>query len=159
MGYLATIKNHRMKTIGRIDKADFPELNLEDIKVKVDTGAYTSSVHSHHIKEIELNGEKLIEFKLLDPSHPEYEDKKFKTKNYKVKSIKSSFGQIEQRYIIETKIVLFAQEYPIKLSLSERSDMKFPILLGRRFLNKQFIVNTALKNISFKLKREEIRNN
>lgn len=148
-----------MKIIGRVDKADFPELNLRNINVKVDTGAFTSSIHSHDIKEVDLNGEKFIEFKLLDPSHAKYKDKIFKTKNYKMKSIKSSFGNIEERFIISTKIVIFAQEYPIELSLSERSDMKFPILLGRKFLNKRFIVNTSLKNVSIKLKRAEKKEN
>lgn len=148
-----------MYTIGRIDKADFPELNLRNINVKIDTGAFTSSIHSHDAKEVELNGETHIEFKLLDPSHPKYKNKIFKAKSYKVKAIKNSFGNIEQRFIIKTNIVIFDHEYPIELSLSERSDMKFPILLGRKFLNKRFIVNTALKNVSIKLKRADNKKN
>ena len=147
-----------MKIIGRVDKVDFPELGLHDIKIKVDTGAFTSSIHSHDIKEVEINGEKQIEFKLLDPSYPKYDSKVFKTKNYEEVAVKSSFGDVEQRFIIKTNIVIFNKEYPIKLSLSERNDMKFPILLGRRFLNKKFIVNTSKKNISFKFKQEN-RNN
>lgn len=141
-----------MKIIGRVDKVDFPELDLKNIDIKVDTGAYTSSIHCHEITEVEINGIKHIEFKLLDPSYPKYNDKVFKVKNYEVKSVKSSFGDTEQRYIINTIIVIFENNYPIKLSLSERSDMKFPVLLGRRFLNKQFIVDTSLKNLSSKLK-------
>ncbi|WP_372641982.1 ATP-dependent zinc protease [Ancylomarina sp.] len=144
-----------MKIIGRIDKADFPELNLLDIDIKVDTGAYTSSIHCHDVQEIELDGEKFIEFKLLDPSHTQYNSKIFKVKNYEVKSVKSSFGAVEQRFIVNTKIVIFGKEYSIKLSLSERSDMRIPILLGRRFLNKKFIVDTSSKNLSFKLKSEK----
>jgi len=144
-----------MKTIGRKDKADFPELGLKNINVKVDTGAFTSSIHSHEIKEVENNGEKHIEFKLLDPSHPKYKDKIFKSKNYKEKSVKSSFGDVEQRYVIKTNIVIFSREYPIELSLSQRTEMKFPILLGRKFVNRKFIVNTSLKNVSYKLKKDE----
>ncbi|MCF8404836.1 MAG: RimK/LysX family protein [Bacteroidales bacterium] len=147
-----------MIVIGRSDKADFPELKLRNINIKVDTGAYTSSIHSHEIEEVEINGEKHIEFKLLDPSYTKYKDKIFKVKNYKEKAVKSSFGNIEQRFIIETKIVIFDQEHPIELSLSERSDMKFPILIGRKFLKKEFIVDTSLKNISYKLKREKMKN-
>lgn len=143
-----------MIIIGRIDKADFPELNLRNIKIKIDTGAYTSTIHSHDIKEVEEDGEKHLEFELLDPSHTKYRNTIFKVKNYKTKAIKSSFGDTEQRFIIKTKILIFDKEYPIELSLSERSDMKFPILIGRKFLNKRFIVNTSLKNISFKLKQE-----
>jgi hypothetical protein len=147
-----------MKIIGRIDQADFPELNLEDIKIKVDTGAYTSSIHCHDVKEVEENGEKHIEFDLLDPSHPEYEDRIFKAKNYKEKVVKSSNGSTEDRFIIKTTIVIFDEEYPIELSLSERSNMKSPILLGRRFLSKRFMVNTSLKNISIKLKMAKNKN-
>lgn len=147
-----------MKIIGRIDKADFPELNLRNINIKVDTGAFTSSIHTHDVKEIELNGEKHIEFKLLDPSHPKYENIIFKVKSYEVKTLKSSFGNSEQRFIIKTNILIFDQEYPIEMSLSDRSDMKFPVLLGRKFLNKRFIVDTSLKNVSSKLKRGKKKN-
>ncbi len=143
-----------MKTIGRIDIADFPKLNLQNISIKIDTGAYTSSIHCHDAKEIELDGEKHLEFKLLDPSHPQYNHKVFKVTNYDVKSVKSSFGDVEKRFVINTKIVIFEKEYSIKLSLSERSDMKIPILIGRRFLNKKFIVDTSLSNLSFKLKKQ-----
>lgn len=142
-----------MKTIGKIDKADFPEFYLSDISIKIDTGAYTSSIHSHHGQEIEIDGEKYLEFQLMDPEHPEYNDRVFTTQNYSIKTIKNSFGQSEQRFIIETEIILFNTSYPIELSLSERSDMKFPILIGRKLLNNQFIVDTAQKNISFALKK------
>lgn len=147
-----------MKIIGRKDKADFPELDLRNLNVKVDTGAFTSSIHSHEIKEVEENGEKHIEFKLLDPSYSKYCDKIFKVKNYKEKAIKSSFGDVEHRYIIKTNIILFSQEFLIELSLSQRTEMKFPVLLGRKFLNKKYMVDTSLNNISYKLKLEEKKN-
>lgn len=144
-----------MNIIGRIDKADFPELDLQNISLKVDTGAYTSSIHTHDIRVIEQDGVKYIEFEILDPSHPKFNDRTFKVKNFEEKKIKSSFGTVEQRYIVNTIIIIFGQEFPIKLSLSERSDMKYPILLGRRFLNKDFMVNTALKNVSYKVKKDK----
>ena len=147
-----------MNIIGRIDKADFPELNLKEIDLKVDTGAYTSAIHCHEVKEVDRNGVKHIEFKLLDPSHPEYEERVFKVKNYKAKAIKSSFGSVEHRFIIKTSIVIFDKKYPIELSLSDRSDMKIPILLGRKFLNKRFLVNTSLKNVSVESKWKKNKN-
>jgi len=147
-----------MIIIGRIDKADFPELKLQNIQLKVDTGAYTSSIHTYDVQEIESNGAKHIEFKLLDPSHPKYKDRIFKVDNYHVKSVKSSFGNVEERFVIKTNIVIFDQEFPIELSLSERSDMKYPVLLGRKFLSHRFIVDTSLQNISIKLKRKKNKN-
>ncbi len=141
--------------IGRKDKADFPEFPLCDINCKIDTGAFTSSIHCHQIKECIINEEKYIEFYLLDPSHTEYSNEKFKTKRYKKKWIKNSFGKSEQRFVIETIITIFGEDYPIELSLSERSDMKFPILLGRKLLKGIFIVDSSKYDLSCRQKRKK----
>lgn len=139
-------------TIGRVDKVDFPELSLSEIDVKIDSGAYTSSIHCSNIEEIIVNDIKLIKFTLLDPEHLLYNNKEFTTKKYESKIIKSSNGISEERFMIQTEIVIFKKSFPIFLTLSERKDMKFPILLGRKFLNKKFVIDTAKKNLSHKLK-------
>jgi hypothetical protein len=144
-----------MKLIGRIDKADFPELKIQNIKIKIDTGAYTSSINSHDVKETKINNECYLEFKILSPSNNS-KAKTFRTKKYKIKTIKNSFGDTEQRFIIETTIIIFGEEYTIDLSLSKRYKMKYPVLLGRKFLNKGFLVDTSQKNISFKLKQKKL---
>lgn len=147
------------KIIGRKDKADFPEFFLKNINCKVDTGAYTSSIHCHHIREIEVDGIKYIEFQLLDPTHTKFQDEKFRTKRYKKKRVKNSFGQSEWRFVVETSIVLFGNEYPVELSLSERSEMKYPILIGRKLLRGKFIVDISQYNLSFKMKQNGLKNN
>ncbi|MGJ8759901.1 MULTISPECIES: RimK/LysX family protein [unclassified Polaribacter] len=141
-------------TIGRVDKADFPELHLEDIDLKIDSGAYTSSIHCSNIEEITIDGKNFIRFKLLDPEHPFYNNKEFTTKNYASKLVKSSNGISEKRFLVETEIVIFNEIFPIHLTLSERKDMKFPILLGRKFLNKKFVIDTTKTNLSHKLKNK-----
>lgn len=139
-------------TIGREDKADFPEFHLEDIDIKIDSGAYTSSIHCANIKEVEENGKKLLKFTLLDPEHTLYNHKEFTTDDYASKLVKSSNGIAEERYRIYTEIIIFNEKFPIYLTLTERKDMKFPILLGRKFLNKKFVIDTIKKNVSHKLK-------
>ncbi len=141
-----------MEIIGRSDKADFEQLDIQDIDIKIDTGAYTSSIHSHAIKEIVEDGKKTLVFKLFDPSHIQFDNRTFKVTNYKQKNVKSSFGAVEKRYVIETTITLFNKTHTIQISLSERKNMRFPILIGRRFLKKKFLVNPAVKNKSYKLK-------
>jgi hypothetical protein len=142
-------------TIGRVDKVDFPELFLEDIDVKIDSGAYTSSIHCTNIKEIKENGQHLIKFTLLDPAHILYDNNEVHFQNYTSKVVKSSNGVSEKRFMIQTEIIIFNQTFPIYLTLSERKEMKFPILIGRKFLNKKFIIDTAKKNISYKLKHKK----
>lgn len=141
------------KVIGRIDKIDFPEFELNQIDAKVDTGAYTSAIHAHKIEEITINGENFINFTLLDPEHVLYNEKEFQTKNYSKKTIKSSNGTSEERFVIKTNVIIFNETFSIDLTLSERSDMKYPILLGRKFLTHKFIVDTSTKNNSFNLKK------
>lgn len=141
-----------MEIIGRTDLLDFPELNLENLDVKIDTGAYTSSIHCHEILEININGTKYLRFKVLDDTYPKYQDQIITVRNYKSKKVRSSFGDIEERFVIRTQVILFNEEYPIELSLSDRSEMRFPVLIGRKFLNKNFIVDPSTKNMSFRSK-------
>lgn len=140
-------------TIGRKDKADFPEWNLHNMDIKIDTGAYTSAIHCHKIEEKTVGKTKKIFFTLLDPSHAQYEKQAYTTENYQEKMVKNSFGISEKRYVIHTKIFIFNKEYPIELSLSERGEMKFPILIGRKFLMKKFIVDPAKFDLSYKKKK------
>lgn len=138
------------KIIGRNEVVDLPQLELFELRAKVDTGAYTSAIHYHHAEVVEKGGNKTLHFTLLDPSHPEYNDRSFFFEQFKTKVIKNSFGQSEERYIIKTIIRLFGKDIETELSLSNRGKLKFPILLGRKLLNKHFIVDTSKKNLSLK---------
>lgn len=142
-----------MEIIGRFDKADFKNLGIENIDIKIDTGAYTSSIHSHDIRVVEKDGEQVLEFQLFDPTHPQFNNKTFQVKEYKQKTVKSSFGTVEKRFVIKTTIDLFGKTFPIELSLSERKNMRFPILIGRRFIKNKFLVNPAVINQSYQLKK------
>lgn len=140
------------KTIGRKDKVDFPRMRLYDIDAKVDTGAYTSSIHCHNIKITEKNGSKYVSFNLLDPSHSQYNEKRYRMLLHSKKRIKNSFGKSEQRYIIKTTIALYGEKFETELSLSDRSKMDYPVLLGRKLLKKGFIVDVSKSNLSYKQK-------
>ena len=138
-----------MIVIGRKDRIDLPEFNLSDIEAKVDTGAYGCALHCHAVKVFLRDGKECLSFQLLDPSHPEYENKTYITENFSNKKVKNSGGIVENRYTIKTEIVIFAEKYVLDFSLTDRKNMKFPILLGRKFLNKKYLVNVALKNLSY----------
>ena len=142
------------KKIGRSDKLDFPEFGLTDIPVKTDTGAYTSSIHCTFKEEVEIDGKSVLRFKLFDPTVEDLHDRVFETTNFAWKKFKSSFGDEEKRYVIKTIVIAHGEEIPIELSLSDRSKMKFPVLLGRKFLNKRFIVNSTAVNASFNKKNK-----
>ena len=136
------------KIIGRIDKVDFPTLNLLDIDVKIDTGAYTSSMHCY--KYYEEDG--VLKCLFYDKNHPHYNGKKILFRNFTTTKVKSSNGMVQNRYMVKTSMILFDRKYRIDLTLNDRDDMKYPILLGRKFLMKKFVVDVTLKNVSYKEK-------
>ena len=131
--------------IGRLEKIHLPELSLYNLDAKIDTGAYTSSLHCHHINTYKNNELTLVRFFVLDPDHPEYENRPFEIPVHKIKSVKSSNGISEERVVIKQKVEIAGKSYTIDLSLTNRVEMKYPLLLGRRFLNKKFIVDVSKK--------------
>ena len=74
-------------TLGRKDKAHFPELGLKDLDIKMDTGAHTSAIHCHMIEKKLVDGKEVVVFTLLDPSHSQYNKQEFSTENYNEKRI------------------------------------------------------------------------
>lgn len=135
--------------IGRQDVANFPDLQLFEIPIKIDSGAYTSSFHCHNIEEFEVDGVKKIKCNFLDPEHEQYHEKEFVFDNYKIRKVKSSNGITEERFSVFAKIQIFNRIYPIELTLTERGSMRFHVLIGRKFLSKKFIIDTSLKDLSF----------
>ncbi|GHA75218.1 ATP-dependent zinc protease family protein [Pontibacter akesuensis] len=139
--------------IGRRELVSFPDLDLEGIEAKVDTGAYTSAIHCSDIhEEVRPDGTKVICLDLLDPSHPQYNHRKLNFSEYELREIKSSIGEKQERYVIRTKIKLFDEVLEEEFSLSDRSDMKYPVLLGRRLLQGRFVVDVSRKNLAHKYK-------
>ena len=138
------------KIIGRFDRADFPDLHLNDISIKIDTGAYTSSIHCDNITE----EEDVLRCTFLDEEHPLYNGKEFVFNDYDVVFVRSSNGMVQKRYQIISKIKLFDKIYKISLSLAARQEMRFPVLLGRKFLTKKFIVDTEYFDLSFNSKNK-----
>ncbi|MEX0966665.1 MAG: RimK/LysX family protein [Bacteroidia bacterium] len=147
------------QVIGRKEKVDFPSLNLMGVDAKIDTGAYTSALHCHDVRVFKQKRKTFVSFKLLDPSHPAYNNNQYSLPLYKVKQVKSSFGHSEKRYIIKTTIRLFDELLDLELSLADRSKMEYPVLLGRKLLKQRYIVDTDRINLSQKFVKARIKKN
>lgn len=135
-------KKHPIQTIGRREIVDFPDLGLFGLVAKIDTGANTTALHCHHVR-IE-NG--VLCFRLLDENHPEYDNREQRFEKFEEKLIKSSFGQSEMRYIVRTTIVIGKRKIKSIISLSDRANMRYPVLIGRRLLKNRFNVDVSLIN-------------
>jgi len=127
--------------IGRLEKIDIPRLGLKDVLAKIDTGAYRGALHAQNIKEITKKGKKYLSFSVLDDEHPYYENKIYRFKEYKIVKVRTSQTDFEKRYAINLKINIAGTELVAQLSLTNRKDMRQPILIGRRALKKRFLVD------------------
>lgn len=136
------------RIIGRAELIDFPDWDLYGIDAKIDTGAYTSSLHCHHIERITKDGKEFVRFNLLDPSHEIYNDKLFELPIFKSKTVKSSNGVSEERIIVKTRLNLLGKQLDAELSLTDRSEMKYPVLIGRKLIKGNFIVDVSKKYLS-----------
>ena len=128
-------KNKPKQIIGRRELVDFPELGIAGIYAKIDTGAYSNTLHC---SEIKVRDKKLV-FKVLDEKEHCFE-------SFSQKKIKSSFGEAEKRYVIKTKIKMAGRTIKSIISLTDRRNMRYPVLIGRRLLKNKFVVDVSLKN-------------
>ena len=145
-----------MDILGRYDRVDLPDLGLFDIHAKIDTGAYTSSLHCHQVHIVDG----LLEFILLDEEHSDFTGTKLQFAEFDVRDIKNSFGEIESRFVISTTLKIFNEEIKTEFSLCNRGSLKFPILIGRKILGNRFLIDVKKKNLSYKQKhnpRVELR--
>ena len=135
MGVFSTANN--TKIVGAIIPVVFPEFSNQTVLAKVDTGAYTGALHYSKLVEVKgKEGKVNLEFTPLGTN------KSYTVDNFVVNYVKSSNGAREKRYFIDTKIVIDNQTYKIRLSLANRGNMKYLVLIGRRFLIKnKFIVD------------------
>jgi hypothetical protein len=129
-------KIHKVKVIGRREFVRFPRLGIGPLEAKIDTGAYTSSLH---VESIWLNYEHekpVLYFTIL------FEElRNFRFEEFARKTIKNSFGEMEERYVIRTITNIGKKKILSTFSLSNRDTMRYPVLIGRRMLKGNFVID------------------
>jgi|SRR5690606_20462904 len=144
-----------MNILGRYDRIDLPELGLSNLHAKIDTGAYSCTLHCMRAEVV--NGK--LEFILLDEEHPEFTGMKFVFDKFNQRNVKNSFGEVERRFVITTTIRIFEEDIETTFSLSNRGSLKFPVLIGRKILRNRFLIDVMRINQSFRHKRKLERAN
>ncbi|AXX85615.1 MULTISPECIES: ATP-dependent zinc protease family protein [Aliarcobacter] len=134
----------QLQIIGRVEPISILDLELFDLDAKIDTGAYSNSLHCD---DIFVDDSNFVHFRLLDKIHPSYHNKRVKMPLFKIKSVKSSNGVVQTRASIKVKVEFAGKIYQTVVSLTSRADMKYPMLIGRKFLQNRFLVDVSKKNI------------
>lgn len=130
--------NLKIKIIGRREFVDFPLLDINNVEAKIDTGAYTSSIHCEKIL-IRFEDFKPVLYFIIDNKN----GKEYRFENYEKKKIKNSFGEMEERYVIRTLVKIGGKRIWSTLSLSKRDSMRYQILIGRRLIKGKFLIDVS----------------
>ena len=130
-----------MEVIGYLEKVDIPELELFDLDGKIDTGADSSSLHCDAIN---VQGNE-VTFVLHDEVHEAYHGKSITMPIHKRKKVKSSNGKSEERIFIKTKLKMGHEAYDAEISLANRVNMKYPLLIGRKFMAHHYLIDVSKK--------------
>lgn len=128
--------------VGWREWGTFPEIGNERVKMKVDTGAKTSCLHAFKIKPFQKENEKWIRVWF----HPEQESNREVVCEFLIfdrRAVSDSGGHKTNRYVIKTPIIMGDKTFDVELTLTNRDNMKFRMLLGRRALAGNFLVNSS----------------
>lgn len=143
-----TENEHTLRLIGRREYVDLPELGLFHVEAKIDTGAYTSSVHVEDVLMREIDGIPTVIANVIQSGTEE--KKEFRFTNFSVKKIRNSFGEMEERFVIRSLMKIGHKQIMASFSLSNRDKMRYPVLLGRRPLKGKFIIDVSHLHIGGK---------
>ena len=133
------------KVVGWREWVSLPDLGLPAIKAKIDTGARTSAIHAFDIKRFERdNGEPWVAFSVLPVQRESSIERRCEAPLVDIRTVTDSGGHKEERYFISTRLVIGDQTRLVEITLAQRNDMLFRMLLGRTTLVPGIIVNPEL---------------
>jgi hypothetical protein len=127
------------RPLGRSELVNLPELGWYDAEARIDTGAYHCAIHciNYHVDGTEL----VVRWANGTTTRHE---------GFRRATVKSSFGDLQERYLVHLELSVYGEVVLQEFSLSDRSRMRHPILLGRTFLKRGFVVDVRRRNVSAK---------
>ena len=146
------------RTVGWREWVALPELGIEHVKAKVDTGARTSSLHAVRVRRVEAPGEApRVAFEV----HPEQRDGKLTVRCeaplLAERSVRSSSGHSELRPVVAVAVRVLEETFVVELTLTSRDEMGFRMLLGREALRGRFLVDPARSFLGGRRRRKKPR--
>jgi len=130
-----------MIIIGRTEHITLVDLEIDSIASRIDSGAFSSSLHATNIEFYEIDNQKMVRFQTVN-------NKNYTAKLLYIKKVKSSNGSISERAYIKTKIRIAGLDLIIKMNLMNREKMRYKILLGRNTLSHHFLIDCSKRFIT-----------
>lgn len=147
----------KMKVIGWREWVALPGLNVRMVKAKIDTGARSSSLHAFDMETYHENGIERVRFSI----HPvQNRDDIFINADVPIlerRHVKSSNGEVSERIVIRTELILLRQKMQVDLTLANRDAMGFRMLVGREAIRTRFLVDSGGSFLAGRIRRKKKR--
>jgi hypothetical protein len=134
---------HASPVIGWREWVGLPELGVHRIKAKIDTGARSSALHAFDVKKFVRDGRIFVRFWVYPLQRDSKKKIQCEAEVLESRLIRSSTGHEEERTVIVTSIQILDRSWPIELTLANRDEMGFRMLLGREGIRRRFLIDAG----------------
>lgn len=145
------------KKIGWREWARLPELKIDRIKAKIDSGARTSALHAFKVTPFTKDGGAYVRFFVHPVQRRRNPEIACVARVIDQRRITDSGGKSEERYVIRTILKLGKSSWPIELTLSNRDSMGFRLLIGRQAIRRRYVVDPGRSFVTRKKPRLKAR--
>ena len=125
--------------VGWRELVSLPELGLAGIPAKIDTGARTSSLHGQVLEDFVRDGERFVRFAVDWDGTRHF----CEAVHVDLRGITSSNGDQQTRFVIKSPLTIGKLTFRAEISLADRSQMQFPMLIGRTALRRRMVVDSG----------------
>ena len=136
-----------------------PSAGLPWIKAKIDTGARSSAIHAFDLERFERDGEPWVRFSIHPWQRSDEDHVELSLPVLDRREVRSSNGHTEQRYAVAMDVTLAGRTITTVMTLSNRDEMGFRMLIGREALERGFLVDSAISYAGGKPRRAVRRKN
>ena len=136
-------RSHSSTLAGWREWVQLPEIGVPWIKAKLDTGAQTSSIHAYDIEAFDRDGSAWARFTVRPWQRSTADAIIVESPVHDIRKIRSSSGHVEDRFVVLMPIVLVGHEVVAEVTLTNRDQMGFRMLIGREALAQGFDVSSS----------------
>ncbi len=145
----------QLAVIGWREIVALPKLGIERVKAKIDTGARSSALHAFHLAKFSCEGKQMIRFQVHPLQRNAHYTVTAEAEVIDWREVRNSGGVAQLRPVIETIVELGGKSWKIELTLTNRDEMGFRMLLGRQAVRQKFLVDAGNSFLQSSLKTEK----
>ncbi|QKE84366.1 ATP-dependent zinc protease [Arthrobacter sp. NEB 688] len=133
--------SHSYTLAGWREWVSLPTIGVPWVKAKLDTGARSSSIHAFDLEDLERDGERWARFRLQPWQRSDADAVRCECPVLDVREVRSSSGHSEERLVVAMDLVLMGRTVAAEMTLANRDEMGFRMLVGREALRQGFAVD------------------